>query len=774
MVVRNALLALLLTFLSMASFATGHQVTLPPQIIDRQPLGLSPASIMQPGVRAALAGPAPLYFGEGDIEVTGDTSKVWRGVVRDNAGRIGQGTITTTGDRVYGRIEIGSDEYRVHNQERGQLWLERMDPDRVQAAHPPMGPRTEPLIDTLRNAPGARQSDEPVSAANSAGTEPQVDLLLIYTPGAVAHSAYADEAALRLAIRNAVDNTNTALINSGVAGRVRLVASVLVDDTLLRESERDDDMGRALSHIRTDNAVRALAQLHSVDAVALIGRFSGYCGLGYLLTRRSTNWSDWSYSVTSANVGCLGAYTLAHELGHNFGLNHDDIASDRSRDSFSNYAYGHFRSRQFRTIMAYGSSCSPQWNCPQIAHFSNPDVLHTGSGLPTGEHDKDNARVLRETLTLAAGWRNQPGTFAQALGMAAGIWRTSGDGAWVVQSEQRYQGEVSALSPPIHGNEQASLTLELPAPTVHPQTLTFQVRAWQAGASGTLVVTSDQGETLYQGAVSNTSWQPRDVAVPAGVARINWRWQGTGANATNGQILMAAVAMDYSPVELRGFLFNKLGQPINPAQVTIADNGGLVANASLGSVSGSEPGAFAVVVDGKALYDGARLYWTGGDVNPAWLDTGQAGCDDQYRNCQVMLEGADAFLAVRVDNLTEGLEVSATLAVADEDGHDYYTHRQAWVASAATDLLVLGAVDGLIIWDELRLEAEGYQPLVIAAERLVRQGLSDPQTVALTKVGAPATTQVGSGSQERKVGALSLWLLLLSVGLLSLRRVQPS
>ena len=773
MVVRNGLIALLLIGTSLTSFAAGGQARLPHQIVDRQPLGISPASIMQPGVRAALAGPAPLYFGEGDVEITGDTSKVWRGVVRDNAGQVGQGTISTLGDRMYGRIEIGQDEYRVHNQDGGEVWLERLDPNRVQPAHPPLGPRTEPLIDTLRNAPGPRQHDEPVAVANNAGAQPQVDLLLIYTPGAIANRAYADEAALRLAIRNAVDSTNTAFINSGVAGRVRLVASVLVDDAVLRESERDDDMGRALSHIRTNDQVKALAQRYSADAVAMIGQFSGYCGLGYLLTRRSTNWSDWSYSVTSANAGCLGAYTLAHELGHNFGLNHDDIAADRSRDSFANYAYGHFRNRQFRTIMAYGSSCSPAWTCPQISHFSNPDVMHAGSGLPTGEHDKDNARVLRETLSLAAGWRNQPGTFSQALGMAGASWRTSGDGAWVVQSEQRYQGVVSALSPPVYGSEQATLSLDLPFTTAHQQTLTFQVRAWQAGNSGTLTLTSDQGETLYQAQVTNTSWQRREVAVPPGVARVNWRWQGAGVNSTNGQVLLAAVNMDYAPVELRGFLFNRLGQPINPAQVTIADDGRLVANASLAAVGGNDPGAFAVTVDGEALHSGGRLYWTGTDVIPAWLSPSQAGCDDQFRNCQVLLEGADAYWQVQVDNLIDGLEVTATLAVKDEQGEAYYSHSQTWVAGDVSDLLVLGAVDGLIRWDELRLEAPGYQPLLVSADTLVRQGESNPLTVAM--VTTPSNgAGAGSSNTERKVGALSLWLLLVSGGLLILRRTRHS
>lgn len=52
--------------------------------------------------------------------------------------------------------------------------------------------------------------------------------------------------------------------------------------------------------------------------MVLISNDASYCGLAYVMNDPAT--FSWPYSVISPN--CL-PLTLAHELGHNFGMQHD-------------------------------------------------------------------------------------------------------------------------------------------------------------------------------------------------------------------------------------------------------------------------------------------------------------------------------------------------------------------------------------------------------------------------------------------------------------------
>ena len=90
-----------------------------------------------------------------------------------------------------------------------------------------------------------------------------------------------------------------------------------------------------------------------------------------MMSTPSTGFASYAYSVVDQS--CAASYlSLAHEMGHNMGLNHDP-ANSSGTPSYT-YAYGYQQpSGLFRTVMAY--PC-PSGSCPRLMYFSNPDVAY--------------------------------------------------------------------------------------------------------------------------------------------------------------------------------------------------------------------------------------------------------------------------------------------------------------------------------------------------------------------------------------------------------------
>lgn len=223
-----------------------------------------------------------------------------------------------------------------------------------------------------------------------------VDLMVVYTPRVSKQMGGSDLAAA--SAQRAVDQTNTAFRNSGI--RVKLRA-VYIDEIDYRESGRFEVDLRRLAGARDGHMdrVHALRNRHGADLVTLLVGRGDLAGLAYQLedVRDRTN-PSYAFSVVLAEEAEAPRYTLAHELGHKFGVHHDKPNAE-GRGVFA-YSHGHrFRAagRLYRDIMAYEPG-------HRVPYFANPKIFYRG--VPTGNaKTADAARTINITAPYVAAYR---------------------------------------------------------------------------------------------------------------------------------------------------------------------------------------------------------------------------------------------------------------------------------------------------------------------------------------------------------------------------------
>jgi hypothetical protein len=225
------------------------------------------------------------------------------------------------------------------------------------------------------------------------------DVLVAYTPAAAA-----DAGNIEALIQLAVDETNTAYSNSQIAVTVNLVGVMPVPytETTLCNSPQGA-FGCALIDVTDGNGV--MSAVHTkrdqvgADEVVLLINNNASCGLAWLYSN-----ANYAYAVVANNCA-TGNYSFGHEIGHNFGADHDADNATNSPVGFPDNR-GYINSGNWRTVMAYSQPCI----CPRVQSFSNPNVIYPGppSG-PMGVNGvSNNARVHNVRAATIAGFRQAP------------------------------------------------------------------------------------------------------------------------------------------------------------------------------------------------------------------------------------------------------------------------------------------------------------------------------------------------------------------------------
>jgi hypothetical protein len=138
--------------------------------------------------------------------------------------------------------------------------------------------------------------------------------------------------------------------------------------------------------------VEILRQQYGADIVTMFTGSGGSCGIAFIGPK-----ADSMYSVVRED--CASSYlSFAHEIGHNFGCDHNREEAKDDPDNL--FAYGYLDPfNEYRTILAY--DCEQKY-CPRVMRFSNSITKYGSNNRPLGNTYTNNARQINLVATKVA------------------------------------------------------------------------------------------------------------------------------------------------------------------------------------------------------------------------------------------------------------------------------------------------------------------------------------------------------------------------------------
>lgn len=353
----------------------------------------------------------------------GDDRVTWIG--RVSGPTPGQVLLTLDNDRVYGRIDRGTDQFVIEGPLSGTARVTQIDAtsfaarnlaEGVHQPHPGLEPAKSAAIATPA-AGGAKSI-----AATTAFPNP-IDVLVLYTSrvnqlhGGAAGGA--PSPALSLFVANLFADANQSLADSAVhlggLNRVALLPSTFnepLDASFAIWDTTHDQMHDSLQSFANLDDLRVQ---YNADAVVLLidgRRMTATCGRASVPSHQSAK-SQWKESVALVSVGCAaGDRTFTHEIGHILGGLHE---GEGGAQPPSKYAQGFVNAAGgFRTIMAIGAGlpggCTTG-GCPRINRWSSPFQTYNGFALGTATANADMVEALQWMIPTVSAY-SQRGNIA--------------------------------------------------------------------------------------------------------------------------------------------------------------------------------------------------------------------------------------------------------------------------------------------------------------------------------------------------------------------------
>jgi len=145
--------------------------------------------------------------------------------------------------------------------------------------------------------------------------------------------------------------------------------------------------------VRESLVARNLRDEYNADLVVDVFYFSfsfnGALGIGFVPA--VTPDRSVGFTSSAGNTFSVLNQVITHEIGHNFGANHDRFVQGGGVNDESFYGYINCDTC-FKTIMAYSNKCSGQCYVNTIPYFSNP--VEKYQNLPMGDNANNNVLQL--------------------------------------------------------------------------------------------------------------------------------------------------------------------------------------------------------------------------------------------------------------------------------------------------------------------------------------------------------------------------------------------
>ncbi len=218
----------------------------------------------------------------------------------------------------------------------------------------------------------------------------RVDVMFVYNQGLL---SVGNASVVRMVAQVMVNQANACMANSGVDVSFRIVGFEQVayqqaDPRNVTQADLD-----ALSTGPAFAAARARRAQLGADLYCLMLNLNVDFGsqfVGGIATIANRLEPSQGYSVVAYNA--LSANIFAHEVGHNFGCQHE------SGEALYPFAHGFRKPGRWATVMAY-----PQAGELRIPYFSSPAVTFQGDATGLAEV-ADEARALRLSGPVIAGY----------------------------------------------------------------------------------------------------------------------------------------------------------------------------------------------------------------------------------------------------------------------------------------------------------------------------------------------------------------------------------
>lgn len=286
---------------------------------------------------------------------------------------------------------------------------------------------------------------DPISAADH-GSDIHVDVLFLYNQRALSERN-GDTLTIDADASNYIASSNTVLENSRITGfRWRHVGTIAApayadnDDTAV-------DLRSMSSNGEIASFVRSTQRSYGADQVVmLVGGAKtdavGRAWLGGSVAHSVVNYPFPTFSDGSRSTATTSYATTCHELGHNFGCQHQrQDSSTNAADGDGKFNYGFVFPRgggEIGTIMTVFRSPTP---LARIPYFSSPELTFdsTTIGVAAGEpRAAHNARTMADNVARVAALEStvsapvitqQPASLTASIGQRAtfSVSATGGD-----------------------------------------------------------------------------------------------------------------------------------------------------------------------------------------------------------------------------------------------------------------------------------------------------------------------------------------------------------